>query len=145
MYEVRIYQLLFYHFFPPAQLVRGLFTLSDLLDKMMVTGVPTPPRYVSSLLSRIEGFSTPTARRFALNSANSRTRAIRESILSKKKSPRPRVRRNSGRLEAATLTYYLIGTRYTYSIRNDDIPSTWYNSCKVPVRIACCFIAVEVE
>ena len=46
-------------FCSPAQLVRG-FTLSDLLDKVMVTGAfPSPPRYLPSFLSPI-GFSIPT-------------------------------------------------------------------------------------
>ena len=41
----------------------------------MVKGVvPSPPRYVSSFLSRT-GFSAPTARPFSSNDANSRSRA----------------------------------------------------------------------
>ena len=48
----------------------------------VVTGVlPSPPRYVPSILSRI-GFSTPTARRFSSYIANSRSRAFRNDTRS---------------------------------------------------------------
>ena len=54
-----VYIYINYHVYSPAQHVRG-FTLSDLLDKLMVTGgFPSPPRNTPSFLSRI-GFSIPT-------------------------------------------------------------------------------------
>ena len=41
----------YHHFYFPAQLVVGGFTLSDLLDKpwSQVGVVPSPPRYVPSI------------------------------------------------------------------------------------------------
>ena len=64
------------HFYVQAQLVGG-FTLSDLVDKpwSQVGFVPSPPRYVPSILWRI-GFSIPTARRFSSNVASPRSRAF---------------------------------------------------------------------
>ena len=66
----------FHHFYFPAQLVGG-FTLSDLLDRpwSQVSSL-LPPGTCLQFLSRI-GFSIPTARRFSLNVANSRSRAFR--------------------------------------------------------------------
>ena len=53
----------------------------------VITGVvPSPRRYVLSLLSRI-GFSVPTARRFSGNFAHSSSRAIRYSIFIQEKVP----------------------------------------------------------
>ena len=65
--------ILFFYF--PAQLVRD-FTLSDLLDRPWSQVSSLPPGTCLQFLSRI-GFSIPTAHRFLLNVANSRSRAFR--------------------------------------------------------------------
>ena len=69
-----------HHFYFPAHLVGG-FTLSDLLDKpwSQVSSLLSP-RTCLQFLSRNAGFSIPTARRFSLNVANSRSRAFRSSF-----------------------------------------------------------------
>ena len=77
----------------------------------MVTGVvPSPPRYVISLLSHI-GFSIPTARRLSSNVANSRSRAFCRSIFMQEKVPTYESV-NSVRIEPTKL--FLVGTRITY-------------------------------
>ena len=59
----------------------------QLLDKLLsqVSSV-LPPGTCFQFLSRI-GFSIPTARRFSSNVANSRSRALRESICAREKIP----------------------------------------------------------
>ena len=67
--------LFFIHFYFPAS------------GHAVVSGVvPSFPRYVPSVLSRI-GLSIPTALRFSSNVANSRSRAFRESICAQEKVP----------------------------------------------------------
>ena len=114
----------YHHFYFPAHLV-GDFTLSDLLDKpwsqlssgqaVVTAVVPSTPRYVPSILSRVS-FSIPTARRFSSNVANSRSCAFRQSIIMQEKVPTYEYV-HSVRVDLAKLI--LVGTRTTYQATGD--------------------------
>ena len=123
----------YHHFYFPAQLGGG-FTLRDLLDKpwSQVSSL-LPPGTCLQSLSRI-GFSTPTARRFSSNVANSRSRAFRWSIFfSAWKSPYEYV--HSVRIELAKLTgiIYLIYLGSLH-VNTNSVSFVAFSLARVPLR-----------